>query len=170
MLMVLSLFSMIIDIYKGYEMIKNHHKRLGEILYKYGIITKEELTRALREQKIRNKRIGEILIELNMVKQDQINWVLSQQLDIPYIQIDTAQLDIELIKKFPGYLIKNYNVIPLIEVNGTLVVAMSDPTDEEALQKIKAFYKKEPEVSLSSFKNIREIIQYLKKEFPDLLQ
>lgn len=93
-------------------MIENKRKRLGELLFEYGIITGKELVRALEEQNIKNKRIGQILLELKLVTQDQINWVLSKQLDIPYIQIDTAQLDIELLKRFPDYLIKNYYVIP----------------------------------------------------------
>ncbi|MDD4897054.1 MAG: hypothetical protein PHS21_09940 [Atribacterota bacterium] len=122
-------------------MIANQKKRLGEILLDYGLISQEELEMVLKEQKIRNKRVGEILIELHLVTQDQINWILSKQLDIPYVQIETNQLDLDLLKKFPAFLIKNYNIIPLIEMNDTLVVAMSDPTDEEAIQKIKSSYK-----------------------------
>ncbi len=149
-------------------MIENKRKRLGELLFEYGIITGEELVRALEEQNIKNKRIGQILLELKLVTQDQINWVLSKQLDIPYIQIDTAQLDIELLKRFPDYLIKNYYVIPLLEINDTLALAMSDPTDEEAIKKIKSFYNRDIEVSLASFRNIFEIIQYIEKEFPHI--
>ncbi len=147
-------------------MIKNCKKRLGELLFEYGVITQEELNNALREQKIRNKRVGEIIIELNLASQDQINWVLSKQLDIPYVQIETTQLDLSLLKEFPGYLIKNYNLIPLIKINNTLVLAMSDPTDEEAIQKVKSFYKNDIELSLASFKNIFEIIQYIEKKVP----
>ncbi|MDD3655223.1 MAG: hypothetical protein PHI72_00435 [Atribacterota bacterium] len=149
-------------------MIANQKKRLGEILLDYGLISQEELEMVLKEQKIRNKRVGEILIELHLVTQDQINWILSKQLDIPYVQIETNQLDLDLLKKFPAFLIKNYNIIPLIEMNDTLVVAMSDPTDEEALQKIKSSYKSNFEVTLASFKNISEIIQYIEKEYPDI--
>jgi hypothetical protein len=151
-------------------MIKKQKKRLGEILLDYGIISQKELEMALKEQKIRNKRVGEILIELYLVTQDQINWVLSKQLDIPYVQIETNQLDLDLLKKFPGFLIKNYHIIPLIEMNDTLVVAMSDPTDNEAQQKIKTFHKKNFEVALASFKNISEIIQYIENEYPDMWQ
>jgi hypothetical protein len=147
-------------------MIKNCKKRLGELLFEYGVITQEELNNALREQKIRNKRVGEIIIELNLASQDQINWVLSKQLGIPYVQIETTQLDLSLLKEFPGYLIKNYNLIPLIKINNTLVLAMSDPTDEEAIQKVKSFYKNDIELSLASFKNIFEIIQYIEKKVP----
>ena len=147
-------------------MAENQKKRLGELLFEYGIITQEELINVLKEQKIRNKRVGEVIIGLNLASQDQINWVLSKQLDIPYVQIETTQLDLELLKEFPRMLIKNYNLIPLIKINNTLVIAMSDPTDEEAIQKVKSFYKNDIELSLASFKNIFEMILYIEKEVP----
>ena len=147
-------------------MAENRKKRLGELLFEYGIITQEELINVLKEQKIRNKRVGEVIIGLNLASQDQINWVLSKQLDIPYVQIETTQLDLELLKEFPRILIKNYNLIPLIKINNTLVIAMSDPTDEEAIQKVKSFYKNDIEISLASFKNIFEMILYIEKEVP----
>ncbi len=147
-------------------MAENQKKRLGELLFEYGIITQEELINVLKEQKIRNKRVGEVIIGLNLASQDQINWVLSKQLDIPYVQMETTQLDLELLKEFPRILIKNYNLIPLIKINNTLVIAMSDPTDEEAIQKVKSFYKNNIELSLASFKNIFEMILYIEKEVP----
>ena len=150
----------------GYRMVENQKKRLGELLFEYGVITQKELKKALIEQKIRNKRVGEVIIELNLATQDQINWVLSKQLDIPYVQIETTQLDLELLKEFPRNLIKNYNLIPLIKINNTLAIAMSDPTDEEAIQKIKSFYKNNIELSLASFQNIFEMIMYIEKEVP----
>ncbi len=137
------------------------NKKLGELLLEYGLISSEQLEKALKVQKEINKRIGETLLELNFVTQDQINWVLSKQLDIPYVQIEPEQLDKDLLKKFPLYLIKNYNLIPLLEMNDTVVIAMADPTDEEALQKIKSSYKGNFEVVLASFRNISELIQYL---------
>jgi len=135
------------------------NKKLGELLLQYSLISSEELEKALKIQKEKNKRIGEILLELNLVTQDQINWVLSKQLDIPYVQIEPEQLDKNLLKKFPSFLIKNYNLIPLLKMNDTLVIAMADPTDEEALQKVKSSYQGDFEVVLASFQNISELIQ-----------
>lgn len=135
------------------------NKKLGEILVDYGMITNQQLEKALKLQKEYNKRIGQVLIDSHFTNQDQINWVLGKQLDIPYIHVELDQIDAELIKKFPEYLMKNYWLIPIIEINEKLVVAMADPTDEEAIQKLKSFCKKEVELTLASFQNITEIIQ-----------
>ena len=151
-------------------MIEKQKNKLGELLLKYGMLSPEKLKKALKAQKEKNKRIGQILIEQNVVTQDQINWVLCKQLDIPYVQIEIEQLDMELLKNFPEYLSKNYHLIPLMELNHTLVIAMADPTDEEAIQRIKSFTKRNIDIVFSSFQNITEIIQHIEKEFPDIWQ
>jgi len=151
-------------------MIEKRNNKLGELLLKYGMISPEKLKKALKVQKEKSKRIGQILIEQNLVTQDQINWILSKQLDIPYVQIEIEQLDLELLKNFPEYLIKNYHLVPLIEMNHTLVIAMADPTDEEAIQRIKSSTKRNIDIVFASFQNITEIIHHIEKEFPDIWQ
>lgn len=146
------------------------NKKLGEILLDYGMISPDNLKKALKVQRENNKRIGETLIELNIVTQDQINWILCKQLDIPYVQIEKEQLDLDLIKRLPEYLIKNYRLIPMIEVEDRLVIAMADPIDDEAIQKIKSTFKGDFEVVLASFKNIIDIINYIDTEFPEIWQ
>ncbi len=149
-------------------MMEKHNKKLGEILLEYEMISPEQLKKALQMQKEKNKRIGEALIELHFVTQDQINWVLCKQLDIPYVQIELGQLDLDLLKEFPEHLIKNYLLIPLIEMNDRMVIAMSDPTDDEAIQRITSFCKRDIEIVLASFNNILEIINDIQKEYPDI--
>jgi len=151
-------------------MMEKNNKKLGELLLEYGMINEKQLKDALDYQKRNNKRIGESLINLNIVKQDQINWILSKQFDIPYVQIEENQIDLNIIKNFPEYLIKNYRVIPLIELNDTLVIAMADPTDVEAIERIKNIYKNKIDIVFASFRNITKIINYIEREFPDIWQ
>ena len=151
-------------------MIEKKNKKLGEILLEYGMVSPEKLEKALKVQKEKDKRIGQILMELNLVTQDQINWVLCKQLDIPYVQIEIEQLDLELLKNFPEYLIKNYRLVPLIEMNNTLVIAMADPTDDEAIQRVITSTKRNIDIVFASFQNITEIIHHIEKEFPDIWQ
>lgn len=155
---------------RGKFMLKKDNKKLGELLLDYKMISHEDLSRALKMQKEKNKRIGETLIDLKMVTQDQINWILSKQLDIPYVQIEKGQLDMDLLRKFPEYLVKNYNLIPLIEIEGKVVIAMADPTDSEAIDKIKNIVDQKIEIAFASFHNILDILGYIEKEYPSIWQ
>ncbi len=141
--------------------IKNPQK-LGEILVHYKIITPEQLEEGLKiQKKNRVKRIGEILIDLGMVTQDEINWVLGKQLDLPYVQINIGNIDIQLSKNISEDTLRKFKAIPIMELNGELVVAMADPTDEEAIEMIKEVTKRKLKIVLASFENIDETINQI---------
>ena len=137
---------------------KKDHEKLGEILIRYKIITPEQLEEGLKIQKNKGKRIGEILINLRAVTQDEINWVLGKQLNLPYIQIKVENIDIQLSKNISEVTLRKFKALPILELNDELVVAMADPTDEEAVKAIKEVTPKKLKYVLASFINIDEII------------
>ncbi len=140
---------------------KKHPQKLGEMLIYYKIITPKQLEEGLKIQKDRGKRIGEIVIDLGMVTQDEINWVLGKQLNIPYVQINVANIDIQLSKNISENALKKFKAIPIMELNDELVVAMADPTDEEAIKMIKKVTKRKLKIVFASFKNIDETIDQI---------
>lgn len=137
---------------------KKHPQKLGEVLIHYKIITPEQLKEGLKIQKNMEKRIGEILIDLGRVTQDEINWVLGKQLDLPYVQVNVENIDIQLSKNISEDVLKKFKVIPIMELNDELVVAMADPTDEEAIEMIKEVTERKLKIVLASFENIDETI------------
>jgi len=137
---------------------KKGHEKLGEILVHYKIITSEQLEEGLKIQKNKGKRIGEILINLRAVTQDEINWVLGKQLNLPYVQLKVENIDIQLSKNISEVTLRKFKALPILELNDELVVAMADPTDEEAVKAIKEATPKKLKYVLASFKNIDETI------------
>jgi len=140
---------------------KKHPEKLGEILINYKIITPEQLEEGLKIQKSKGKRIGEILIDLGRVTQDEINWVLGKQLNLPYVQVNIGNIDIQLSKNISEDTLRKFKAIPIMELNDELVVAMADPTDEEAIEMIKEITKRKLKYVLASFKNIDETINQI---------
>ncbi len=137
---------------------EKHPQKLGEILIHYKVITPEQLKEVLKIQKNKGKRIGEILIDLGRVTQDEINWVLGKQLSLPYVQVNVDNIDIQLSKNISEDILKKFKVIPMMELNDELVVAMADPTDEEAIEMIKEVTERKLKIVLASFENIDETI------------
>ena len=137
---------------------KKHPQKLGEMLIYYKIITPEQLEKGLKIKKNMKKRIGEILIDLGRVTQDEINWILGKQLNLPYVQVNADNIDIQLSKNISEDILKKFKVIPIMELNDELVVAVADPTDEEAIEMIKEVTKRKLKIVLASFENIDETI------------
>jgi hypothetical protein len=137
---------------------KKHPQKLGEMLIHYKIITPEQLKEGLKIQKNKEKRIGEILIDLGRVTQDEINWILGKQLNLPYVQVNVGNIDIQLSKNFSEYTLRKFKIVPMMELDDEMIIAMADPTDEEAIERIKKVTKRKLKFVLASFENIDEII------------
>jgi hypothetical protein len=140
---------------------KKHSQKLGEILVYYKVITPEQLEEGLKIQKSSEKRIGKILIDLGKVTQDEINWVLGKQLSLPYVQVNIGNIDIQLSEDISEDTLRKFKAIPIMELNNELVVAMADPTDEEAIEMIKEVTKRKLKFVLASFENIDETINQI---------
>ncbi|MFB3895070.1 MAG: four helix bundle protein [bacterium] len=107
--------------------------RLGDLLIRYNLIKQEQLNAALLEQKTTKKRLGAILIDKGIVTEDAINYVLSEQLNITYIQLTPDMVDPAVVPLIPLDILEKYQAVPLLQVENELTIAMIDPTDQEAI-------------------------------------
>lgn len=113
--------------------------RIGDILLNNGIITDEQLTQALSEQKSKKIKIGEALISLGFVTQDMINDILCEQLDIEYVDLRKIDIDENTMHMVNEDIIRKYLVVPFGLDNkqaNVIKVAMENPMDIMAMDDI----------------------------------
>ncbi len=139
---------------------------LGDILLASGEISPEQLQEALDAQKASDpkKHLGELLVEFEFASQEQVNIALADKLGVPYVSLEDFE-----IEQFPVSLIApdialQYNILPLAIIQGSLVVAMENPFDWEALEVVRFNVKKNIEPVLSP---ARDITQALNKFYSD---
>ncbi len=111
--------------------------RIGELLVKNGLLTMEQLARAVEEQKKHGGRLGGILIRMGFVSEKTLVEFMSRQFKIRTLELGKVEIQPELIKLIPASLAKKFLLIPVQRVGSTLTVAMSDPTQLVALDDIK---------------------------------
>ena len=113
--------------------------RLGELLVANNLITKEQLAKALEEQKESGgqMRLGSILIKNNFVTEQDLTTFLSKQYGVPSINLTDVEIDSAVIKILPSEVAQKYQIIPVNRAGSTLIVAMSDPSNIFAIDDIK---------------------------------
>jgi transcriptional antiterminator len=132
--------------------------RIGELLLKHGIVTEEQLNEALNLQETTKKRLGEILVELGYVGSDDLLWMLSEQANIPFVEIQPEMLDAHLIRKFPRDLLHQHRVLPLHESETRIYVAVGDPTNTAAIECIKQIACKKVVASGATPEKIKQLL------------
>lgn len=117
-------------------------KRLGEILIDKGVITVDQLTIGLHEQKVIGKRIGAVLIQLGFVTDSIIRDALSENTGYESVDLSSAVIDSESIKMVPQDIARRFKVLPLSysRSSNELTLAMADTFNIVALDQIKAIH------------------------------
>lgn len=112
-------------------------KKLGELLVGAGLISAEQLAKALANQKVNKKRIGEIIVDLKMASEMDIVQTLYFELGVDSLDLSKAIVDPMAIQLVPEKLARKFSLLPISVDGKVLTVAMLDPLDFEALDDIR---------------------------------
>src|SRR5947209_6677823 len=111
--------------------------RLGEILLRDGLVSREHLAQALAEQKASKHRLGYVLVKLGLVQELEITKVLARQYRMPAVDLSRFEVDPKILKLVPADVANKHTVLPLKREGRTLTVAIADPNNVTAIEDIK---------------------------------
>jgi type IV pilus assembly protein PilB len=134
--------------------------RVGDILKEAGYVTEEQIEQVFAQQKASGvkKRLGEALVEYNIITENRLNSALSRRLNIPYVSMNDAAVDLEAVKKIPKAVAAKHCLIA-IAVNGSLLrVNINDPLNYYAIEDIKLITHMQIEVQVCDKAEIMKAI------------
>lgn len=113
--------------------------QLGTLLLQKGLVTQEQLDRALAERAATGGLLGDTLVKLGFVFEDELGRVLAEQAGVPYVNLDTIPVDPFAASVLPRELGESLPALPVrFTPEGGLVVAVADPTDETLFVKLQS--------------------------------
>jgi type IV pilus assembly protein PilB len=112
-------------------------KRFGEFLVESGLITEEDLTRALSEQRSRRGKLGEMVVALGLATEVEITQALSLQLGIPLIDLKNTPVEPQAIELIQEKVARRHYIVPVAIDQKELHLAMADPLSFEAFEDVR---------------------------------
>jgi len=112
--------------------------RITKKLLESKIIDQSQLDKALQFQKEKGGKLSQILIDLKYVKKKDLLITLSQDLNIPLINLSKYSIDPAVIELVPREIARHYQLIPLSKMGPTITIAVADPLNIFALDDIKS--------------------------------
>jgi type IV pilus assembly protein PilB len=138
-------------------------KKLGEILVDAGVITNDQLSEALEDQKRYGGRLGTILLDRRYISEKTYLNALTSQLKIPAIDLAKSTIPESVIKVLPPDLAEKLVVFPIAvkrtPMGNILVLAMADPTNVEAQDEVRFTTGYKVEVALALESTLRYAIR-----------
>lgn len=133
------------------------NKKLGELLVREDIITPQQLEEALREEDAPNQFIGETLVRLQYITEDELIGFLVRHCRIPHLKLSNLQVSSEASGLIPAGTCSDHKLLPIDKLGSLLTVAMVNPLDTEALEKVKQTIKLRIKPILCSCGEFREL-------------
>lgn len=144
-----------------------NERRIGDLLIEMKFITEQQLQEALLIAKKQKIKVGEALNAMGALDKDHIYWVLSNQLNMNYIELSPEMLDRDLLKQFSMDILDELSCLPLYETAWEIHFAIADPTDQQIVDKVKGLNpEKIVQLHLALPEKIKNLISSFKRDQP----
>jgi hypothetical protein len=112
---------------------------LGTLLAEAGLLGSVDLDLALKHARAAGKRLGEVLVELGLVPSDEVVRLVAAQRGLPFVDVRRIAVDPAAARLLPIELARDNRALPVGFARGLPVVAVADPTDEDAMHGASSF-------------------------------
>jgi hypothetical protein len=134
-------------------------KRLGDLLKEAGLIDDFQLESGLSHQRNWGGKLGAILVELEFVREEDIARIVSEKLNIPYVNLFEPELSADIVRMLKPDVAKKFGVVPVRKDANALVLAMSDPLDIETMDNVRFITGLPIKPALAMSSEIRDAIR-----------
>ena len=112
--------------------------RIGEALIALGLITDAQLEEALRQQQSdRTVPLGELMIRLGLITRQDLIDALARKMGYPLVDLMHFPIDPDALSKVPFSTAARLSAVPLMWRDGSLIVAVEDPSKHTVLSELE---------------------------------
>ena len=141
-------------------------EKLKYDLVREGLVEFDVVNQATQIAQSQNTNIGQVLINSGVITEDAILKFLEEKLHIPFVNLNDYSLDKNTLKYISYNDAKKYKILPLFKIENVLTVAMADPMDLFAIDKIVETAECSIEAVIASEKVVLEKIdEYYNEEW-----
>jgi type IV pilus assembly protein PilB len=135
-------------------------KHLGELLIERGIITRQQVEKALEYQRANpGVLFGETLITLGFATEENIAQALTCQYGFPYLPLANYEIDAEVLRSVPSNLCRQFDLIPIDKIGKSLTIAIANPLNIKAVQDVELITGCTVQAFVSTTTDIRNAVK-----------
>lgn len=106
---------------------KNKRLKLVDILLDAGLVDQQKISHAREVSKQHGISLDKALLKLRYVEEDSLAKAVATQYDMPYIQINAADLDLSLSRYISAVYAQKQRIAPISKIGNTITLAMAHP-------------------------------------------
>ncbi len=143
---------------------KTGRKTIGTYLLEAGIITAGALDEALALSQRVGIRVGRALVLLRHTSQEELVSFLARQQRLPFFDLDPSMIEQPIARLLPEREARLYGALPVAVDDQSIMVAMVDPLDTEAIKNVAAILDREVVVGITTEEAFERTLEMLYQE------
>ena len=141
-----------------------------ELLLARGMLTDEQLGEAQDLVALDGTPLLDALAQMQFVAEDEVLHILGAEYGMDVFDFTNVQVSTEVIAAVPKEIARRYEVIPVSRSEGTLTVAMADPTDLDALDAVRYILKCDVDGVVASRKQVQHALGFYYGDMDDSVE
>ncbi|MDR3554963.1 MAG: type IV-A pilus assembly ATPase PilB [Syntrophobacteraceae bacterium] len=133
-------------------------KKIGELLIQEGLVTTEQLNRALDDQRHSGERIGAALVKQGVIDENTLSEFIARQYNCPQISLSRITLGKGIVSLVPLDIMHKYQAVPFGLMGNTLHVAMADPGNLFIIDDIRFLTRKNIQIHVAADSVLKQVI------------
>src|SRR4051794_9658391 len=109
-------------------------RELESLLLRSGALTSPELARSVGLAQARNVSLWDFLVHDRQVPEDTLADAFSKWLNMPRVRLDSNAVEAQVLDVITVRVARRHTCLPLRLAGKTLVLAMANPLDRQAIQ------------------------------------
>lgn len=116
---------------------KNKRRKISDILLKSEIVDQQKISHAREVSKQNNITLERALLKLRYVDEEQMAQAVATQYDLPYVQINSFDLDVSLSRYISAVYAQKHRIAPISKIGNTLTLAMAEPLKNHDIRELE---------------------------------
>ena len=129
-----------------------------DTLIDMGLITQEQVDEASGEVTDTHGVI-DVLVAKGELFEESVTMAKATQAGLEMVELEAMQLDDSVISAVPRNIVKRFNAVPIFASDDSVTMAMSDPTDLEAVDGLQVALGRQVDIQVASEKEIQNAIK-----------
>jgi len=134
-------------------------RKIGTILVERGSLAADQLPIVLDKLEISKLRFGEICVQEGLISEDDLARALAEQFNLEYVDLASFKLDEELLNALPPDALHRFRFVPLETTEHSMVVAIADPTDVVKLDELELLFDRPVQIRVATESAISALVK-----------
>ena len=141
--------------------------QLGKDLVAAGLLTEVQLSTSREYQASLGGKLVDIIRKLGFVPDERLNALVAQRENMRSIDLTGCKIDLGLMARVPRKVIERHEAVPIHDDDGTILLAMSESSDFQAMEDFQFLTSRRIETALAPRSQVLEVIHRYYSEHPE---